>query len=108
MGWALDENAVLSTIQPVFSGVRTALKDLQDAISSDEEIGKLTNAVAALISAIVGLANISFNALPSPLNQTAFWHDFPDDVLELLIYLYLENRHSFLFGVFSFCGVLTK
>lgn len=108
MGWALDQNAGMNSIQGIFNEVKTALDDLQEAVSVGKGIDDLTEAVSVLVSVIADLANTTFNALSSPLDQAAFWQGFPDDVLEMLIYLHLEKRHAFLFGVFLLSGVLKK
>jgi hypothetical protein len=105
LGWAWDVNGDLASVRSAFDHINSALTDLQGAADTDN-MEALTSAVSALMGAIADLTHTNFNSLPSPLNQSAFWQSFPDDVLDFLIYRYLERKHPLLFGVFAFVGVL--
>lgn len=105
LGWVWDQKGDFNAIQNAFSHIQDALTALRNAVSNDDT-GSLMTAAVDVTAAVADLAKVDCTALPTPLDQSAFWNSFPDDVLEFLIYRYFNQHQPFLFGLLSFVGVL--
>ena len=119
-GWSLDPNSDV-TIGQAFAGLPPLLASLRSAPprsspDSGDQAEAIAEAIAQLIVAIKDLAT-AINALsqttpatvwPSPLNSAAFWEQFSLELLDFLIYRYLENHHPRVFAPLRLIGFLSE
>jgi hypothetical protein len=119
LGWSTDPALQNTTIVTEFGAVATDLQALTQAIqayralpatantmTSIAAIKSIGTAIAELADHVVALANnAGGGALPAPLDSTAFWHSFAEEVLELLLYEYLRAHRPGVFGVLRFLGI---
>jgi Family of unknown function (DUF6603) len=121
-GWFLDPDATnQNTVVAVFAGIQNALDNLTQAVTGLEAVAEgddsalagalaeLAKAIAAIVLAVRGLVGrTGQGAWPAPLNAAGFWEEFPLELLDYLIYVYLKRYHQRLFGLFHFLGVLER
>jgi hypothetical protein len=121
-GWSLDPDsdvnaiaAALGDVPPLIDAIRSAVTALESSNSS-AQAGAIADAVATLASAIKDLVT-AINSLkgktpdttwPAPLNSADFWNTFPLEVLDYLIYRYLQSNAPKLFAVLRLVGVLSE
>jgi hypothetical protein len=98
LGWG-------SLTQQQRNSIATHLKSIVDLIKSAKDAAKLNvEVVVQLIRTVDSLSEISNDG--SELKT--FWESFPTDLLNYLLYTYLEKKSPPIFGVLSFLGVLTE
>jgi Family of unknown function (DUF6603) len=121
-GWTLDPksdaNAILTALGQLPSLVN-ALQDAADAFNAADSggqssdvsgtIAKLTPAIIDLITLINNLANATPDSTwPSPLNTQEFWQAFPLQMVDFLLYRYLQDHSPKLFACLVLIGVITE
>src|SRR4051794_37958842 len=108
MGWELDATPNMAAVTSAFQGVNDAAETLSDDIDTDEDLDTLGGDVGALVVSIAsaGAAAAGVANKPAPLDSQDFWSGLADDLMELLVYRYLEHYHPFVFGVLAFTGTL--
>jgi hypothetical protein len=119
LGFALDPAAVTSPLQPAFGSLPADTQTLAQAaqhlaaLAPDADAAAVALAVASVATAI-GLVVADVHALtttspsgtlPTPLNDPAFWAAIATDLLQYLVYVYLERYQPALFGILQFLGV---
>lgn len=108
LGWDLDPSADLSNIRPAFDSVGNAINQLARDSSKGEGAETLGRDVSQLTVALLGLASNTGAGLPAPLSNPAFWKAFAPDLLQYLVYQYLEGHAALAFGVLRFVGILRE
>ena len=113
----------IQEIETTFTALTNAYDALQSAAAQietlreqeDPEISDILPAVkdlgvatANLIQAIDGLKNIAAApALPAPLDDPAFWSEFPLELADSLLHRYLEIEQPRVFGLLTLFGILS-
>lgn len=84
------------------SSITQALQGLAGAINSVEtdQSGQLLTALPPIFTQVFALESTSAAGL------TDFWSTFPGDLLDYLLYKYIESQSPILGGILSFLGVL--
>jgi hypothetical protein len=121
-GWSLDPasdvNAIAAafgSLPPLIDSIRSAVTAL-DSANSGTQVGaivdaveKLATAIKDLVTAINSLSGKTPNAAwPAPLNSADFWETFPVQILDYLLYRYLQSHSPKLFAVLSLIGVVSE
>jgi hypothetical protein len=119
LGFGLDPAAVTSPLQPAFGSLPADTQTLAQAaqqlaaLAPDADEVAVALAVAS-VAAAIGLVVADVHALattspsgtlPAPLNDPAFWSAIATDLLQYLVYVYLERHQTALFGILRFLGV---
>src|SRR5207247_2823162 len=120
-GWTLAEEADYQAISAAFDSVSQAVTTLDQLVtalntaSSSGADDQLANAIKAVIGAIQALVTVvralegtNPATLPSPLDQADFWKSFPEELVDALIYDYVEQRVPALFGMLRFLGIFSE
>jgi hypothetical protein len=118
-GWYLDPATDANAIATAFGNLPTLISSLKDAVAEFETansdgssdvsgaIAKLIPAIQALVSTINTFASQQpDSAWPAPLNTDEFWQIFPLELLDYLIYRYLEGNQPKIFASLRLIGVL--
>jgi hypothetical protein len=108
MGWDLAANPSMTAVASAFGSVKTAADTLSDDVNSDEDLDTLAGDVGGVVASIAsaGVTAAGIANVPAPLDSQDFWSGLADDLMELLVYRYLERHHPFVFGVLAFTGTL--
>ena len=118
LGFGLDPAAATS-LQPAFGSLPADTQTLAQAAQQLAALAPDANAAAvalavAEVAAAIGLVVADVHALtttspsgtlPPPLNDPAFWSAIAADLLQYLVYTYLEQHQPALFGILRFLGV---
>ena len=118
-GWLLDITQGITSIKEPFGQVVTdgeqLLSDLEKFASATSVadalkiVPTITEDLQSLSGYIVALKGISIGPnWPAPLNDPHFWEAFPDEVIQRLIFRYLNENVPWLFGPLRFLGVLSS
>lgn len=107
LGWSVDADAA-DTLITAFNNVVTALTTLEDDVNADADLSTLVGDVGAVVAAIVGAAPAVMNGLPAPFDQPKFWETLPGDLLECLVFDYLDRRYPLVLGVLAIVGVARR
>jgi len=120
LGFGIDPAAVTTTsLQPAFGSLPADTQTLAQAAQQLAALAPDANAAAvalavAPVAAAIGLVVADVHALtatsppgtlPAPLNDPAFWSAIAADLLQYLVYVYLEQHQPALFGILRFLGV---
>src|SRR5260370_11127292 len=120
-GWSLDPASganvtatALGSLPSLLNSIRGAVTALESsntggkAADIEDSVAKLTLAIKDLVSAIRSLSSATPNsAWPPPLNTTIFWETFPLELLEDLLYRYLQSHAPKIFSPLRLIGVLS-
>jgi hypothetical protein len=108
MGWDLAANPDMTAVASAFADVKTSADTLADDVSHNEDLETLAGDVGGVVGsmAVAGVTAANVANLPAPLDSQDFWTGLADDLVELLVYRYLERHHPFVFGALSFTGTL--
>jgi hypothetical protein len=74
--------------------------------AADADLETLVADVGAVAAALIASPPAATGTLPAPLNSAQFWQSLPDDVLELLLFDYLDQYHQLAFGLLAVVGVV--
>jgi hypothetical protein len=121
-GWSLDPKSDANTIAAAFGSLPSLFKAVRDAVTALESanssgqdsgivdaVSKLSVAIKNLVTAISALTSASPNSTwPPPLNTQLFWQIFPLELLDYLLYRYLQNQTPKLFACLRLIGVLSE
>lgn len=114
-GWELGAGATLNQVQAIFGNLPDVLKNLKpltskllDALKKKQtpdlaDFQQVVSLVRSIINLVNNIRNTSANL--APFNRTDFKKTFPDEVVESLVYRYVERRTPRLFGVLYLLGV---
>ncbi len=123
-GWTLAPTADMAVIRNAL-GVKadlTALAAEADTLEKtlaeptamgigaiSEQVTTLVHDIQAVMRDVRMLTTLtSFASLPAPLNQAEFWKTFPEEVLDFLIFTYLQQYTPTVFGILRFLGILSE
>jgi Family of unknown function (DUF6603) len=120
-GWYMDPGADINVIQAALGELPGQLASIPQTIAALEtadaggELGTLATAledleslVKATVDTVHGLAEVTPDtSWPAPLDSADFWTTFPLDLLEYLIYSYLEQNAPRVFAALRAAGVLS-
>lgn len=120
-GWTLAAKADYLAISAAFNSVSQAITTLDQHVTSlnavkgsgsNDQLANVINAVVDAIQALVivvrALEGTNPTTLPSPLDQADFWKSFPEQLVDALIYDYVEQRLPVLFGILRFLGIFSE
>jgi hypothetical protein len=105
LGWSFDDGAA-SSLTGSLQTAGTAVQKLAADAAVGADLGILVADVAAVGAALIASAPAATDTLPVPLNSAQFWQSLPDDVLELLLFDYLDQYHQLAFGLLAVVGVV--
>jgi hypothetical protein len=116
-GWQAPEtDGFLPGVQAIFAlapkleGVRTSLFSLAHkadfSLKDAEDLLALGKDLVTTIRALIGRP--APNNLPFPLNQQAFWNEFPGDLLAELFVSFLEDEHASWFAPLMLLGIVSE
>jgi hypothetical protein len=108
LGWKLNTTPDMNVIQSIFADITSRIDKLSQDAAASKGLPELVADVRQLFAALGAAKNINFSVLPEPLNQQAFWQAFPGDLVEYLLFKYLEEYHPSVFGISAFIGVLKE
>jgi hypothetical protein len=108
MGWDLAATPNMGAVTSAFQGVSSAAETLSEDIEGEEDLETLAGDVGGVVVSIAsaGAAAAGVANKPAPLDSQDFWSGLADDLVELLVYRYLERHHPFVFGALAFTGTL--
>lgn len=121
-GWSLDQDADLTTIEATVGPVSQAVSALVNSAqaiaalppgSDDQTVLTILKDVIADIPPVINAVNALATAAadpdwPTPFDDAAFWASFAEELLDLLVFLYLKRHLPVLFGMLRFAGMLTE
>lgn len=119
-GWIINLTDPVYTRLNQVLAVRTALNQFFEAASlvqkkldenpdqdvSSSDIAMLAQKALPLISALAGLKPSQLTDLPEPLNQTAFWSDIAEHLLDDLLEEYIRIYQPPAYAVLHLLGVI--
>ena len=114
LGWPVLAEE-LTNANTAFGSLPQAIADLTGAAAALESgSGDLTAATGAVEDAIQAVASAArgltrpadVSALPPIMQDASFWAAFAFDVVDFLLYTYLEKRQSMVFTALRLLGVL--
>ena len=86
--------------------LQESLEGSEDNTPDSAQIIALVQASSALLNALVNLDFSNLTALPEPLNQSSFWHDIGEHLIDDLLEEYLRIYYPHGYLVLHFFGVI--
>jgi len=86
----------------------TALTAVIEGGTSENDIRKALDAGGKVLADLRGLTKPTGVSLPSPLDREAFWTTFPVDLVQDLVFRYVERAHPTIFAPLHLLGVLDE
>jgi hypothetical protein len=118
LGWPADPGPSAAQLQAAFGTIGQDLAALAQAaqafraLPAQADPSAIAGAVASLGAAIgsvasdaASLAGTATAGLPAPLNDSGFWESLTAELLDKLLYDYLQKHLPALFGVLRFLGI---
>jgi hypothetical protein len=125
MGWSIDDPgldhalAAFGGLPATLTALASAAADLESALDTADTSSDTSSVAAAVTAAVpaikAGVAVVQdleapavTNGLPTQMTAPGFWTAFAEEVLDNLIFTYLQEKHPNLFVPLRLIGVLTK